>query len=79
MRTREEHLALCKTRAIAYIERGMLCDAMTSMLSDLTKHPETKRIADADTSAGRALFSLALLYERNGDREAMRRWVEGFT
>jgi hypothetical protein len=42
MRTRDEHLALCKQRALAYVAVGQLQDALNSMMSDLTKHPETK-------------------------------------
>lgn len=40
--TRAEHLRWCKDRAIAYIRAGNKDEALTSMLSDLGKHPETQ-------------------------------------
>lgn len=39
-RTREEHMAWLKKRALAELEYGAF-EAMASVLSDLTKHPET--------------------------------------
>lgn len=39
--TREEHLAWCKKRALEYCDKGQPMEAITSMLSDLSKHPET--------------------------------------
>ena len=42
MNTRAEHLEWCKTRALAYVERGDLHNAFTSLMSDLSKHPETE-------------------------------------
>jgi hypothetical protein len=41
MKTREEHLAWCKQRALEYIDRGQLNEGLTSMMSDMSKHPET--------------------------------------
>ena len=38
---RVEHLEWCKQRALEYVEIGDLDNAVTSMLSDLTKHPKT--------------------------------------
>ena len=40
--SREEHLAWCKQRALEYVDRGDLTNAMASMASDLNKHDETK-------------------------------------
>lgn len=40
--TREEHLAWCKKRALEYIDRGEINDGLTSMISDMSKHPETE-------------------------------------
>jgi hypothetical protein len=40
--TRQEHLDWCKRRALEYAERGDIFQAITSMGSDLEKHPETK-------------------------------------
>jgi hypothetical protein len=39
--TREEHLQWCKDRALDYVSRGDLADAMASMMSDMEKHPGT--------------------------------------
>jgi len=39
---RAEHLAWCKTRALAYVDVGDLPNAFASLMSDLQKHPETK-------------------------------------
>jgi hypothetical protein len=41
MKTREEHLAWCKSRALEYIDRGQVNEGLTSMMSDMSKHPET--------------------------------------
>jgi hypothetical protein len=37
MATREEHLALCKERAIALLEAGDMRGAIGSMISDIKK------------------------------------------
>ena len=37
---RAEHLAWAKQRALQELERSGIVDALTSMLSDLGKHPE---------------------------------------
>ena len=42
MRTREEHLAWAKERALEYWRQGDLGNAVASMGSDLDKHPELK-------------------------------------
>jgi len=41
--TREEHLNWCKKRAMEYVEIGDTQQAVASMLSDLGKHPDTKK------------------------------------
>ena len=41
MQTRSEHLEWCKQRASEYCKRGDAKNALTSMFSDLEKHPET--------------------------------------
>jgi hypothetical protein len=35
------HLEWCKKRALAYCDQGYLQQALSSMISDLRKHPET--------------------------------------
>ena len=42
MSNREEHLQMSKDRALEYCDRGDLPGAMSSMASDLMKHPELK-------------------------------------
>ena len=39
--TRDEHLAWCKKRALEYIDKGQVNEGLTSMMSDMSKHPET--------------------------------------
>jgi hypothetical protein len=50
--TREEHIAECKRRAIEYLDEGDVLNGITSMLSDLDKHPETKGISEKMTMLG---------------------------
>jgi hypothetical protein len=39
--TRAEHLAWCKARALRYVDAGDTAGAITSIGSDLRKHPDT--------------------------------------
>lgn len=75
MRTREEHLTECKRRAMEYVEHGQLLDAVTSMMSDLDKHPETKV---ASGSVLTMLGLLAAMDAQNGHRDAVVRYIKGF-
>jgi hypothetical protein len=68
--TRDEHLAFCKRRALEYLDAGELVNAVTSMGSDLGKHPETKQNS--------LLLLLGGLYAADGDATGVRRWIEGF-
>lgn len=70
--SRAEHVAWCKRRALEYVERGELAEAMASMASDLEKHSET---------AGHAASSLGMMLVMGGHlntKEKMRKWIEGF-
>jgi hypothetical protein len=67
---REEHLAWCKRRALEYWATGDLVNAVASMGSDLSKHPETQ--------CNDYLMMLAVLHVKNNDRDGVRRWIEGF-
>jgi hypothetical protein len=71
MRTRDEHLAWCKKRALEYLDRGEIVNAIASMGSDLTKHEELKNI-------GLNMGPMGLFYAMNGDFDGARRWIEGF-
>lgn len=70
MRTREEHLQWAKDRALEYLKAGDLVNAVTSMGSDCDKHPEI--------GCNPWLLMAGGMYATDGDREAVRRWIEGF-
>jgi hypothetical protein len=69
-KTREEHLAWCKEQALEYLDRGYVVSAITSMLSDLDKHPETK--------LNPTIKTLGLMYARDNDIDGARRFIMGF-
>ncbi len=71
MSDRQEHLKFCKERALEYLDKGDVVHAITSMLSDLSKHAETRDI-------GEKLSQLGMMYAMNKDRRAARRFIEGF-
>lgn len=66
--TRAEHVQWCKQRALAYIDAGDVRNGVTSMLSDLGKHPET---ADLTNTA----FLMSLTVE---DARTAREFINGF-
>ncbi len=39
--SRNEHLEWCKQRALEFLDKGDLHQALTSFASDMSKHPET--------------------------------------
>ncbi len=67
--TRNEHLAWCKQRALAYLP-GDPMNAMTSMLSDLSKHP--------DLEHHMGLQIAPMFYGAHKDPREVRKWIEGF-
>jgi outer membrane protein assembly factor BamD (BamD/ComL family) len=69
--TRQEHLDWCKKRAHEYLAKGDISNAITSMLSDLNKHPET----ELKTST---LALLGMIAIQNNDRAEARRFIDGF-
>ena len=71
MRTREEHLAWCKQRALEYVDAGKLDEAVASMASDMNQHPGTRHVSDV-------MLRVGLLYLDQGDPQKVRMWVEGF-
>lgn len=76
MMSREDHLQFCKERALALTEPGPhfnLLDAVTSMASDMEKHPETKM-----GEALALLMMVGCMDAQKGDVAAVRRWIEGF-
>lgn len=69
--TWEEHLAWCKTRALAYVEKGDLEEAVLSMATDIQTHPENK-------INGTTLEMLVTASTFNWHRDGIRQWIEGF-
>jgi len=69
--TRDEHLAWAKQRALEYLDRRDVQNAVTSIMSDLGKHSELRRSADA---AG--AFAIAVMMR--GSVQDARRFIEGF-
>ena len=71
--TREEHLAWCKQRALAYVDQGDLQNALASMGSDMSKHPQT------DSPAVAAILGMdGIRCVISNDANGMRRLIEGF-
>lgn len=73
MTTEAEHMQWCKDRALAYVERGDLTNALASMASDIRKHPGTDNGANATL-----LAMLGVQAVVNNDTAGMRRLIEGF-
>jgi hypothetical protein len=74
MRTREEHLEFCKQRAREYLDAGDLVNAVTSMGSDMDKHPETRLSGEKMGT----LMYVAMFRITEGDAQGIREWIEGF-
>ena len=74
MLTRQEHLQWCKDRAMEYVKEGNLLEAVTSMMSDLAKHPEMKARGEALAMLG----ILAMQQAQQGDTDAVKRYIQGF-
>ena len=70
--TKAEHLGWCKQRALGCVERGDLIGAYASMMSDLSKHPETANHS-AIALAGDLMDNGHL-----GTADKMRDFIEGF-
>jgi len=69
--TRKEHIQWCKKRAHEYVGAGDLDQAVTSMLSDLGKHDETRGLLDF---AG----GLGLMTLMSPTRDSVVKFIEGF-
>ena len=70
--TRKEHLAWCKQRALAYLDRGDLENALASLMSDMQKHPENRSAVQG------FLPMVGMLAVREHDATKLRYWIEGF-
>jgi len=70
--TRDEHLEWCKMRAREYLRDHDIKNAVTSMLSDLSKHPETADLAHG----GFVKVGIHVIVMQ--DQGLAERFVEGF-
>jgi hypothetical protein len=68
--TRAEYMKWCKFRALEYVDAGQLDNAISSILSDFTKHPETKPLTSDFGMMG-------LVAMRQGE-DAVRKFITGF-
>jgi hypothetical protein len=66
------HLTWCKERAKEYIRNGDLDEAMSSMISDLKKHPDTEH------HGAIALMVQMKMAGALSTAEEMERFIEGF-
>lgn len=73
-KTRDEHLAWCKQRALEYVDAGNLEEAFTSFLSDVSTHPETQGIQKTAGMLGLPL----LLGGHLNTPQKMREHIEGY-
>lgn len=71
-RSRAEHLAWAKTRALEYLENGDVADAIASLASDLSKHPATRALAEGATNVMNGI-----LQEPERKAAIARAWIEG--
>lgn len=70
--SRAEHLAWCKQRALEYCDREDPQQAAMSMLSDMSKHPETESHIALD------LMTQMMLGGFLNSTAEMRKFIEGF-
>jgi hypothetical protein len=70
---RAEHLAWCKERALEYADQGDAGLAVSSLRSDLAKHPDT---AASALIVDDLMFPLVLGGNLNGGK--LREFIEGF-
>ena len=70
--TRQEHLDWCKQRTLEYVNNGDLTNAITSMVSDVVKHPETK------THIGIELGMKLSFGGFMNSTDEVKKWIEGF-
>ena len=72
MKSRAEHLAWAKQRALEYCDRGAAADALASLFSDLKKHPEL-------TSHAGIILGAMLMFGGHLRHPDEARWfIEGF-
>lgn len=72
--TRGGHIRWAKDRALALVDSGDCGQAVISMLSDLTKHPETVGLIEEFR-----LLAFSALLSKGYQETAVRSFIEGFT
>lgn len=73
MQPRSQYLEWCKKRALACVDQGHLQQALSSMISDLRRHPKTADHPGIPLAMGRmALGDLATSGQ-------VREFIEGFS
>ncbi len=70
IRTRDEHVAFCKSRALAYVGAGDLQNAFASLCSDLRGHPET------EDHGAMMLGTMLMMVGHLDTPHAMRKFIE---
>ena len=70
--TRAKHLQWCKDRALEYADRGDMTNAIASMASDMSKHPDTENHAGLQLMV---MLAMASKFDRLGE---LRKFIEGF-
>ena len=69
---RAEHLQWCKDRALEYVDIGDMSQAVASMCSDLSKHPETAN------HPGKILGSMLMMGGHMTSAAETQKWINGF-
>ena len=70
--SRKDHLAMCKSRALECIERGDSGAAFNSMLSDMSKHDETRDHIGLKLGIGLMMLPCGMTTAE------IKSWIEGF-
>lgn len=70
--SRAEHLQWAKDRALEYVDMGDMVQAITSMLSDLSKHEELVGHAAIE------LTGMLMIAGHLKDVDKVRKHIEGF-
>jgi hypothetical protein len=71
--TKDEHLEWAKKRALEYLDAGDTSNALTSMMSDMRKHPDLKNHPGLEIGV-MFLFLPGWI----GNAPEVRRWIVGF-
>lgn len=76
--TAKEHMAWCKKRALAHLDRNSeyysIQEAVTSMMSDLGKHPDTAKIIAPPSPLGMVGIKVIMDNSHGG----AEKWIKGF-